>query len=75
MGVTAAAPQGPSDWLALYRFADSIGTPHNSVTQIRGRQPLHPTADNGGAQAVCIHDDDFEGLVLSDGSAYHFAPD
>lgn len=56
-----------SDWLALYRLADQAGTQANPVTQIRGAKPVHEFADNGGAQARCLHDDEFEGVVLSDG--------
>lgn len=60
----------PSDWNALCRLADAVGTADNPVTQIRGRHPARPQADNGGAQAVCSHDDDFEGVVTSDGARH-----
>lgn len=67
-------PQGasgePSDWNALCRLADAVGTTDNPVTQIRGRAPRQPVADNGGAQAVCSHDDEFEGVVTSDGARH-----
>lgn len=56
-----------SDWLALYRLADACGSQTNPVTQIRGSKPIAESADNGGAQARCLHDDEFEGVVLSDG--------
>lgn len=65
----------PSDWHALFRLADSVGTAENTATQIRGRHPVSDVADNGGAQAVCIHDDEFEGVVLSDGSVYALMDD
>ena len=58
----------PSDWQALYRLADEHGGADVSVTQIRGRHPVHEVADNGGAQAVCVHDDTWQGVVLSDGT-------
>lgn len=67
-------PQGasaePSDWNALCRLADAVGTADNPVTQIRGRAPRQPVADNGGAQALCLHDDEFEGVVTSDGARH-----
>lgn len=56
-----------SDWHALFRLADEVGTADNSVTQIRGRHPIQEQADNGGAQAVCYHDDEFEGVITADG--------
>lgn len=66
--VASAAPTLPaSDWHALFRLADQVGTAENSVTQIRGRHPIQEQADNGGAQAVCYHDDEFEGVVTADG--------
>lgn len=61
---------GASDWGALLRLADELGTQGNPATQIRGRSPEQTAADSGGAQAQCIHDDDFEGVVLSDGSRH-----
>lgn len=61
---------GPSDWGALLRLADAVGAQANPVTQIRGRHPQQGAADNGGAQAQCVHDDEFEGVVLSDGSRH-----
>lgn len=74
MAVNAAAST-PSDWHALYRLADSVGTLENPATQIRGRHPQQEAVDNGGAQALCHHDDDFEGVVLSDGSQYTLLDD
>lgn len=58
----------PTDWTALCRLADEHGTQDNTVTQMRGRMPPWETADNGGAQARCYHDDEFDGIVLSDGT-------
>ena len=49
------------------RLADLVGTPDNTVTQIRGRAPRVAVTDNGGAQAQCLHDDDWTGVVTSDG--------
>ena len=63
----------PSDWGALLRLADALGTQANPATQIRGRSPGQDVVDNGGAQAVCVHDDSFEGVVLSDGSRHPLA--
>lgn len=59
-----------SDWDALCRLADAVGTADNTATQIRGRHPQQAAVDNGGAQAQCVHDDEFEGVVLSDGSRH-----
>lgn len=59
-----------SDWGALLRLADLLGTQANPATQIRGRNPERAVADNGGAQARCLHDDEFEGVVLSDGTCH-----
>jgi len=64
---SAATSSPGSDWGALLRLADAIGSALNPVTQVRGIAPPHPVADNGGAQAVCLHDDEFEGVVTSDG--------
>lgn len=58
----------PSDWVALCRLADECGTADNTVTQMRGRHPTQEAYDNGGAQARSYHDDDWEGIVLSDGT-------
>jgi len=57
----------PSNWTALCRLADATYTSEALVTQIRGRHPEAEIVDNGGAQARCIHDDEFEGVVLSNG--------
>ena len=67
-------PQDASDWLALCRLADECGTADNSVTQILGRHPAVDVADNGGAQARCLHDDEFEGVVLADGTRVALNP-
>lgn len=66
----AAASLARSDWHALFRLADQVGTADNTVTQIRGRLPIQEQADNGGAQAQCYHDDEFEGVVTSDGERH-----
>jgi hypothetical protein len=70
----AASAADRSDWNALLRLADAIGGVANPVTQVRGRHPTQHVADNGGAQALCIHDDAFEGVVTSDGTRYEFKP-
>jgi hypothetical protein len=70
----AASAADRSDWNALLRLADAVGTVANPVTQVRGRHPTSPVADNGGAQALCIHDEAFEGVVTSDGTRYEFDP-
>ena len=57
-----------SDWQSLYRLADATGTADNTVTQVRGLHPSVEFTDNGGAQARCLHDEEFEGIVLSDGT-------
>lgn len=49
------------------RLADKVGTQANPATQLRGRRPPQATADNGGAQALCVDDDDFTGVITSDG--------
>lgn len=64
----------PSDWDALYRLADGSGVATNVVTQIRGRSPIDESIESCGAQALCIHDDDFEGVVLSDGTRIPLQP-
>lgn len=69
-GAGADAPR--SDWNTLMRLADAVGKQANPVTQIRGRNPPQPVADNGGAQAVCVHDEDWEGVVTSDGTRHEF---
>jgi len=70
-GAASAATQARgSDWGALMRLADAVGSAANPATQIRGRQPPHPVADNGGAQAVCLHDEEFEGVVTADGARH-----
>lgn len=62
--------KGASDWNALCRLADIKGTQANPVTQIRGRVPPETAFDNGGATAQAFHDDEFCGVVLSDGTRY-----
>lgn len=62
-----ASPPPPTDWNALLRLADQIGTQANPVCQVRGKSPSAAVADNGGAQALLIHDEDDECLVTSDG--------
>ena len=64
----------PSDWHALARLADDVGTQEVPATQLRGRHPAEPVMDNGGAQARCIHDDEWEGVVLSDGTRIPLDP-
>lgn len=63
-----------SDWNALARLADRIGTQANPVTLICGREPLVPVLDNGGAQARCLHDEVFEGVITSDGERHLLDP-
>ena len=64
-----------SDWHALARLADEVGTLEVSVTQLRGRSPSVEAVDNGGAQARCVHDDEWEGVVLADGARVPLDPD
>lgn len=70
MGPDVTGAIEPSDWQALMRFADEVGTQANPATMLHGRQPPHEAVDNGGAQARCLHDDEFEGVTLSDGSRH-----
>lgn len=57
-----------SDWRALCRLADEHGSADNTVTQIVGRHPESHVTDNGGAQARCVHSEEWEGVVLADGT-------
>ena len=52
------------------RLADLVGTPGIPATQIRGANPRQDVADNGGAQAVCIHDEAWSGVVTADGKRH-----
>lgn len=51
-------------------LADQVGTPDNPATQLRGLHPRHAAVDNGGAQALCIHDDAWTGVITSDGKRH-----
>jgi hypothetical protein len=56
-----------TDWNALQRLADQVGTVANPACILYGRNPPVEFTDNGGAQARCIHSDDAECVVTSDG--------
>ena len=58
------------NWNALLRLADAVGTQSNPACQIRGANPQHQIVDNGGAQALCIHDPDWTGVITSDGKRH-----
>lgn len=59
---------GASDWAALARLADAIATSDNPVTKLFGRHPPQEFVEYTTASCACIHDDEREGAMLSDGA-------
>ena len=63
-------PADQATWNRLTALADQVGTSGNPVTQIRCKGPLQDVVDNGGAQAIGYDDDEFTGVVTSDGKQH-----
>ena len=66
----AAVQENPDNAAEAERLAKRYPAPNEVLLRNLKNVQLQEAVDNGGAQARCLHDDEFEGVTLSDGSRH-----